>query len=121
MKTAASLFAGEIKRLEELFVRIATFSWDERKRESNLLKHEIDFEDAIGIFDGPVLISRSDQHGEIRYKALGVVEGREIAVVCTLRGRQKQDCRIISARRARREERRAYHSRVARSATEGQD
>jgi len=121
MKTAASLSVGENERLEGLFARIAKFSWDESKRETNLQKHKIDFEDAIGVFDGPVLIKQSDRYGEVRYKALGVVEGREIAVICTLRGRQKQDCRIISARRARREERREYHRRVARRAGERQD
>lgn len=30
------------------------FEWDERKREANLAKHRIDFEDARMVFDGPV-------------------------------------------------------------------
>ena len=30
------------------------FEWDESKRQANLAKHRIDFQDAIGIFDGPV-------------------------------------------------------------------
>jgi uncharacterized protein len=81
------------------------FEWDDAKAEANLEKHGIDFEDAIGIFEGPVLEVRSDRGAEARYKAIGVVEGREIAVIYTLReGRY----RIISARRARPDERRAY-------------
>jgi uncharacterized protein len=81
------------------------FEWDEAKAAGNLEKHRISFEDAIGIFEGPVLETRSDRGAEERYKAIGVVEGREIAVIYTLReGRY----RIISARRARPNERRAY-------------
>jgi uncharacterized DUF497 family protein len=30
------------------------FEWDESKRQSNLAKHRIDFQDALRIFDGPV-------------------------------------------------------------------
>ena len=30
------------------------FEWDESKRQTNLAKHHIDFEDAKRIFDGPV-------------------------------------------------------------------
>ena len=31
------------------------FEWDEAKRRSNLAAHGIDFEDAIAIWEGPVL------------------------------------------------------------------
>lgn len=82
------------------------FEWGDAKAEMNRAKHRIDFEDAIGIFEGPVLEVRSDREGEERYKAIGIMEGREIAVIYTLReGRY----RIISARRARKNEREAYY------------
>ena len=81
------------------------WEWNPDKAEANLEKHRISFEDAIGIFEGPVLEIRSDRDGEERRKAIGVVEEREIAVIYTLReGRD----RIISARRARTGERAAY-------------
>lgn len=81
------------------------FEWDESKATRNLEKHRISFEDAIGIFEGPVLETRSDRSAEERYKAIGVVEEREIAVLYTLReGRY----RIISARSARPNERKSY-------------
>lgn len=80
--------------------------WHDEKAEANLKKHGIDFEDAISIFDGPVLEVRSDREGEERWKALGLLEGIEIAVTYTPRGSFR---RIISARRARRNERDAYH------------
>ncbi len=81
------------------------FEWDEQKRVSNLGKHGIDFEDAIGIFQGPVLENRSDRGSEQRWLAVGEIEGELIAVAYTYRADR---IRIISARRARDNERREY-------------
>jgi uncharacterized DUF497 family protein len=85
------------------------FEWDAAKNAANLAKHGIDFEDAIGIFDGPVLERPDDRrdYGEQRIVAFGVVEARELAVVYTTRGTHR---RIISARRAHRHERKEYHN-----------
>lgn len=82
------------------------FEWHDRKAEANLKKHGIDFEDAILIFEGATLEVRSDHEGEERYKAIGLLEGIEIAVIYTPRGSSR---RIISARRARKNERATYH------------
>jgi uncharacterized protein len=57
------------------------FEWDEAKAAGNLEKHRISFEDAIGIFQGPVLEIRSEREGDELCKAIGAVEGREIAVL----------------------------------------
>jgi uncharacterized protein len=84
-----------------------TFEWDAAKSAANIAKHGIDFEDAIGIFDGPVL-EKADarrDYGEDRFVAFGVVDDRELAVVYTGRGERR---RIISARRAHGRERKAY-------------
>lgn len=83
------------------------FEWDDAKNAANIAKHGIDFEDAIRIFEGPVLEKADDRrnYGEIRLIAFGVAEGRELAVVYTMRGGR---CRIISARRAHSRERKAY-------------
>ena len=83
------------------------FEWHEPKRQSNLVQHGIDFEDAKEIWQGEVLEvpSEQDEHGEQRYMAYGVLEGRIIAVVFTWRGTVR---RLISARRARRHERQDY-------------
>lgn len=86
---------------------MAEFEWDERKSESNRAKHGIDFATAARVFDGPVLEHRTDREEEERWNAVGVLDGHEIAVIYTLRqGRY----RIISARRARRNERIAYRA-----------
>jgi uncharacterized protein len=100
------------------FASICAFGWHEGKRASNLRTHKIDFQDVKGIFDGYTFIRRSDRDGEIRYQVFGFVEGREIAIVCTLRGDQ---CWIISARRARRDERRKYYHGLAGRSPTGED
>ena len=83
------------------------FEWDERKNEANIAKHGVDFDEATGIFKGSVLerIDNRRDYGEPRITAIGLMEGMELFVVYTMRGEVR---RIISARRARRNERRAY-------------
>lgn len=83
------------------------FEWAPEKNEVNLRKHGIDFEGAKSIWDGRVVEVQSPQRhrGEIRYLAIGLYQGREIAVVYTMRG---EHIRIISARRARKNERDFY-------------
>lgn len=94
------------------------FEWDDTKAEINLQKHAIDFADAAGIFDGPVLKVRSDREGEERYRVTGILDGLEITVVYTLRGLRR---RIISARRASSNERAAYHKAQSGGWTQGAD
>lgn len=86
------------------------FEWDERKRAVCLAKHRIDFEDAIKLFAGPHLVFEARSEMEPRFIAIGLCDGVEIAVVYTIRG---AFLRVITARRARPNERRAYHAYVA--------
>lgn len=82
------------------------FEWDNAKNAANVRKHGIDFEDAVGIWERPALVNPSPRGGEDRWIAIGIVDGIEIAEVYTERGTVR---RLISARRARTNERRAYH------------
>jgi uncharacterized DUF497 family protein len=107
--------AEDVRRL---FAGVREFGWDSKKREINLRTHGIDFEDACGILDGPTIIRRSDRHDEVRYQIFGYVQGREVAVVCTIRGAV---CWLISARRSRRDERRKFYDRFKGLPEEGQD
>jgi uncharacterized DUF497 family protein len=68
------------------------FEWDPAKNAANIAKHGIDFEDAIGIFKGPVLENTDERHdyGEVRTVAFGVVENHELAVVYTTRGGRRR-------------------------------
>jgi uncharacterized DUF497 family protein len=88
------------------------FEWDETKRQANILKHGIDFVDAIGIFAGRFIETedRRRDYGERRFLASGERAGEIIRVVHTWRGER---CRIINARRARRDERSAYYAGIA--------
>jgi uncharacterized DUF497 family protein len=96
----------------------AAFEWNERKNGLNLAKHGIDFEDATAIFYGPVLVRRSDRNNEERWIALGSLDGKLIAVVFA---RRADVIRIISARRARKNEEAEYrHAKMGRS-SQGQD
>jgi uncharacterized protein len=83
------------------------FEWDEAKNQINRAKHDIDFHDAINVFHGPILVRRSDRNNEERWTALGFTDDRLIVVVFT---RRTEVIRIISARRARKNEEREYRN-----------
>lgn len=85
------------------------FEWDENKREANIIKHGIDFIDAIQVFSDKYRVEfenmRSD---EKRYYTIGMTENVIIMfVVYTYRDTKK---RIISARRVSKNERSAYYN-----------
>ena len=94
------------------------FDWDKRKSKSNLDKHGIDFDDAVEIFHGPVILRRSDRNNEERWIAIGFLENKFIAVVFT---RRADAFRIISARRARKNEEREYRNAKMGRPSQGQD
>src|SRR5579863_307826 len=96
------------------------FEWDEAKRLTNILKHGIDFVDAMAIFAGQ-FIETEDQrrdYGEQRLVATGQANDGTLRAVYTLRGDR---CPIISARRARRDERRAYYAGLAEAGEEDEE
>jgi len=81
------------------------FDWSDGKAESNLRKHRIAFEDAIRVFRGPVIEWDSQRGREDRKVAIGQIGDHIFAVVYTWRGGVRW---IISARPAKRKERRLY-------------
>ena len=83
------------------------FEWDEAKNEANIAKHGISFVGAVRIFDGATLRYEDNRrvYGETRIIAIGMLNNQEIQLVYTIRG---ESMRIISARRAGRNERRTY-------------
>jgi uncharacterized DUF497 family protein len=84
------------------------FEWDEAKREANERKHGIDFNTATKVFLDPYFVEfdQWDASGELRFNAIGVVDGRMLFVTYTMRGKVT---RIISARGAEPHEKRKYH------------
>jgi len=79
-----------------------TFEYDPEKSAGNKMKHGIDFREAQALWDDPDFIEipalTSD---EPRYLVIGKIDGRHWSGVITWRG---ESVRIISVRRARKEE-----------------
>ncbi|HTF00180.1 MAG TPA: BrnT family toxin [Bradyrhizobium sp.] len=100
------------------FLAPAGFEWDHEKSKANLGKHGIDFDSASEVFYEPIVLRRSDRNNEERWIAIGSLEDRLIAVVFT---RRADVIRIISARRARKNEEREYRNAKVGRSPQGQD
>jgi uncharacterized DUF497 family protein len=88
------------------------FTWDERKDRINRKKHGISFETAVLVFNDPWHISRQDREveGELRWQTIGILNNTQILLVAhTISESEDEDViRIISARKATRQERSIY-------------
>ena len=92
------------------------FEWDPQKAEANRVKHGVSFDEAVTVFlDGNALDGPDLQHSstEGRFRRLGqAADGRVLMVAYTLRrSGDAETTRLISARRASRRERAAYHAK----------
>src|SRR5687767_7119008 len=85
------------------------FEWDEAKARANLRKHGVSFDEARTVFGDPWSATMPDPDhsaAEQRSVTIGLSSsGRTLVVAHTDRG---QNVRIISARRATRQERLTY-------------
>lgn len=84
------------------------FQYDAAKAVENLKKHKVSFADAEGVLGDPlaVTVEDPDTEGEKRFVTVGLGSaGEPLVVVWTERD---GDCRLISARRATRKERKQY-------------
>ncbi|NBC14316.1 MAG: BrnT family toxin [Gammaproteobacteria bacterium] len=78
------------------------FEYDTAKSAANLSKHGIDFDRAQALWDDPwMLEAPAKTEDEPRFLSIGKIEGEHWAAVWTPRGGV---VRIISVRRARKEE-----------------
>ncbi|KLU17175.1 MULTISPECIES: BrnT family toxin [Xenorhabdus] len=88
------------------------FEWDLAKAETNFCKHGIRFEEAARVFDDPFHLSVQDrfENGEYRWQTIGAVKGYLIVLVAhtILFEDGTEIIRIISARKAERNERKRY-------------
>ena len=84
------------------------FEWNKDKRRANLQKHGLDFLRGTALFDGrPAYVYGSPRGGEQRFVSVGVVSEQFVALVWTERGTR---IRLVSLRRARNAEERAYRA-----------
>ncbi|MFY9655867.1 MAG: BrnT family toxin [Methylocystis sp.] len=82
------------------------FGWDEDRRSTNFAKHGLDFLAVWLVFDGRATITApSARSVEARYVTTALIDGKFYTVVWTWRDGAR---RIISFRRARHGEERAY-------------
>jgi uncharacterized DUF497 family protein len=84
------------------------FEWDEAKAQTNFAKHGLAFQEAIRVFSDEGRLDEDASQagqGEERRKTVGLVRGRLVTVVYTLRA---EAVRIISARRANGKEESKY-------------
>ncbi len=79
------------------------FTWDERKRRSNLRDHGFDFADAKRVFAGPTVTYEDDRfdYGEHRFVTLGLLSGVPVSIAHT---ETHSRIHVISFRRATRHE-----------------
>lgn len=75
------------------------FSWDEKKRESNLKDHGLDFVDAEKVFEGPTFTYEDDrfEYREQRFVTLDFVSGVAVSIVHT---ETEDEIHVISFRKA---------------------
>lgn len=88
------------------------FEWDENKNEKNIERHGIDFQDAHIIFGHPLLLktdTRKD-YGEKRLVGLGQLFEIEVVIIFTKRA---DNIRVISIRRANKNERKVYQEKFS--------
>jgi uncharacterized DUF497 family protein len=85
------------------------FEWDPIKASFNLTKHGVSFEEASTVFDDPLFIMFLDTEHSIdeeRYITLGLSRRNRLLLVAHTD--REEAIRIISARKATRNERRFY-------------
>ncbi|MDX9953263.1 MAG: BrnT family toxin [Anaerolineae bacterium] len=86
-----------------------TVEWDPIKAETNLKKHQVSFEEASTVFDDPLFITFLDvAHSvdEERYITVGLSQAKRLLLIAHTE--RQGVTRIISARKATKNERRFY-------------
>ena len=88
------------------------FEWGERKNSANRRKHGVSFEEAQTVFyDDRAILTDDPDEDEERFVLLGLSASLKTLVVCHCYREADEVIRIISARKAQKEERRDYDKR----------
>ena len=99
------------------------FEWDEKKNQLNIKKHKVSFEEAETVFDDPDAVYISDDPHSVyeeRFIVIGITErfddiDRILTVCYCNRDNNDEVIRIISARRATKQESKIYEERYSES------
>lgn len=88
------------------------YTYDPKKRDSNLQKHGYDFEDAPQVIESGSTVTFEDRrfsYDEQRFITLGVLRG-DVVVIAT--AETDEEIRLISMRKAERNEQKIYYSNL---------
>ena len=87
-----------------------TFEWDSVKNEKNITKHKVSFDEAKTVFTdeyGRLIADPENSDDEDRFLLLGNSIDSRLLIVCHC-VREENSIRIISARKADKQERKIY-------------
>ena len=91
------------------------FEWDEAKNEQNIKKHGFDFAVTGRVFVGPfpffARLDNREDYGEDRWQGIGMLDGA-IVVVIVFTEPRTGIVRVISMRKATKNERTGYEKRI---------
>jgi uncharacterized DUF497 family protein len=90
-----------------------SFIWDETKAEENRKKHKIAFEEALTVFadtNARMIFDPEHSDDEDRFVILGISSELRLLVVCHCYREDDMVIRIISARKATKQEHKQYGS-----------
>jgi uncharacterized protein len=93
------------------YIKHVHYTHDERKRAANLKKHGLDFADAPMVIESDAALTFEDRrfdYGEQRFVTMGVLR-EEVVVIIT--AETDEEIRVISMRKAERNEEEIYYSR----------
>ena len=89
------------------------FEWDDEKEKINIRKHKIDFSTAAHVFSDSMRLEKYDgkhSENEDRYKVIGAINGHLLVIVVSYTMRKgERVIRLISARKAEKDERKEYY------------
>lgn len=88
------------------------YTHDERKRAANLKKHGFDFADAPTVIESDAALTFEDRrfdYGEQRFVTLGILR-KDVVVIVT--AETDEEIRVISMRKAERNEEEIYYSQL---------
>jgi uncharacterized DUF497 family protein len=88
------------------------FTWDEKKRQSNIKKHGIDFSCAAEIFSGPTFTWEDIRfdYGEQRWITMGLL--RALVVVLMVHTETEEEIHVISIRKADKDEQALFFDNI---------
>lgn len=95
-----------------VYICAMLFTWDEKKRTSNIKRHGIDFARAAEIFAGPTFTwedSRFD-YGEQRWTTMGLCGS--LVVVLVAHTETEEEIHVISIRKADKDEQALFFSNI---------